>query len=104
MKVVGFAIFYLISWPINKKHDQLLFWYLFQVFIHKLEMYVKFPITAVPSLVITDLTQQTDLVRGLVPARARTNKSRHDPLNENAFYFMQILSLNQHDLEQLDGL
>ena len=57
MKVVGFAI-YLISWPINKKHDQLLFWYLFQVFIHKLEMYVKFPITAVPSLVITDLTQQ----------------------------------------------
>lgn len=38
-----------------KSRPKLLYWFLFQVFIHKPDIYVKFPTTAVPPLAITDL-------------------------------------------------
>ena len=38
-----------------KSRPKLLYWFLFQVFIHKPDIYVKFPTTAVPPSAITDL-------------------------------------------------
>mmetsp|Transcript_13614 Transcript_13614/g.26044 ORF Transcript_13614/g.26044 Transcript_13614/m.26044 type:complete len:313 (+) Transcript_13614:1-939(+) len=38
-----------------KSRPKLLYWFLFQVFIHKPDIYVKFPTTAVPPRPITDL-------------------------------------------------
>ena len=38
-----------------KTRPKLLYWFLFQVFINKADMYVNFPTTAVPPAAITDL-------------------------------------------------
>ena len=38
-----------------KSRPKLLYWYLFQVFLHKPDMYMKFPTTTVPPPAITDL-------------------------------------------------
>ena len=38
-----------------KSTPKFLYWFLFQIFIHKPDIYVKFPTTAVPPLAITDL-------------------------------------------------
>ena len=40
-----------------RSRPKLLYWFLFQVFIHKADIYVRFPTTAVPPAAITDLHQ-----------------------------------------------
>jgi len=79
-----------------KSRPKLLYWFLFQVFIHKADIYVRFPTTAVPPAAITDLHRiQTSLFVDYADENeAKPSENKHSPAGltaDNDTPFMAFL-------------